>query len=267
MNRIVWKDRVALVTGASSGLGAEFSRQIARQGGRLVIVARSEEKLLALARELRELSGNEAVVVVADLAKTSGVDQVMDALREHDLQVEHLVNNAGIGRACAVANDDSKTLVNLVQLNCTALTDLTVRLLPKMVERASGGVIQVASLVNYPSPYMAAYAASKGYVKSFTEALAIELQGSGVRMTAVCPGQVRTGFQRAAGFSEDEKVAPGVLSSAGTVRRGLLAYERGKTVVVTGMVNRFMALFLSVVPRGITARLSALVFKKMGRFE
>ncbi len=192
----------------------------------------------------------------------------MRILEREGWEVEHLVNNAGVGRAKAVARDDAQVLANMVQLNCTALTELTALLLPAMLRRGSGGVLQVASVVGFnASPYMAAYAASKAYVKSFTEALAIELAGSGVTTTAVCPGHVKTGFQLAAGFATSALPVPGELSARETVRRGLSAYERGKTVAVTGFLNRVSVTFGSMLPRSWVARISAVALKKMGRFE
>lgn len=264
----VFKDRVALVTGASSGMGVEFARQLAQRGARLVIVARSVDKLEALAPELEGLSGHSVCVIGADLSNSEGVAHVVNRLHEEGLEVEHLVNNAGVGRAQSVAKDDVQALSKLVYLNCTAVTELTAHLLPGMISRASGGVLQVASVLSFnASPYMATYAASKAYVKSFTEGLAIELEGSGVTTTAVCPGHVQTGFQVAAGFGSSEMPVPGELSAEKTVRLGLCAYEKGKTVVVTGFMNRLSVVMSSLIPRSWVARISANVLRKMGRFD
>lgn len=268
MVRVVFKDRIALVTGASSGMGAEFARQIAARGGRLVLVARSQDKLEALAVELELVNGHKVLVIAEDLAKPGGPERVVRILEAQGWEVEHLVNNAGIGRAKPVSRDSAQVLANMIQLNCTALTELTALLLPAMLRRGSGGILQVASVVGFnPSPYMAAYAASKAYVLSFTQALALELEGSGVTTTAVCPGHVKTGFQLAAGFSTSALPVPGELSAKETVRRGLAAYESGKTVAVTGFLNRLSVMFGSMLPRSWVARISAIALKKMGRFD
>lgn len=263
-----WRDEVVVVTGASSGIGAEFARLAAEKGARVVLVARSEDKLRALSQELAAKGLHEPVVLPADLAIAGESARVVDELAARRLRVEHLINNAGVGHAEPVATTAPHVLSNLVQLNCTALTDLTTRLLPPMVARRSGGVLQVASMVAlYPSPYMAAYAASKAYVKSFTEALAIELESSGVTVTALCPGQVPTGFQKTAGFGEQEVAVPGTLSARTTAQLGMRAYERGTVVYVPGFINRCSALFMTLLPRAWVARISAGVLRKLGRFD
>lgn len=268
MPKMKWRDEVVLVTGASSGIGMELARQLAQRGARLVLVARSESKLRTLAHELAASSGHEPLVLVADLALPGEVARVVHELQVQQLRVEHLINNAGVGYAKPVAQADVETMVRMVHLNCLALTELTNRLLPSMVENRSGGILQVASMVAlYPSPYMAAYAASKAYVKSFTEALAVELVGSGVTTSALCPGQVPTGFQQAAGFAESEMSVPGTLSAKETARLGLAGYERGRVVVVPGVLNQISAFFMTLLPRSWVARISAGVLRKLGRFD
>jgi hypothetical protein len=194
--------------------------------------------------------------------------RVCDEISARGLSVEHLINNAGVGYAASVATSDVARLVGMVQLNCTALTVLTARLLPQMVQRGSGGMLQVASMVAlYPAPYMAAYAASKAYVKSFSEALSVELAGKGVTVSALCPGQVPTGFQRSAGFSNEEIPVPGALSAEMTARLGLHGYEKGKVVYVPGLLNKVGAFFMALLPRAIVARISASALRKLGRFD
>ena len=264
----IFRDKTVLVTGASSGLGVEFARQVARQGARVIIVARSEDKLRHLAPELTQLSGHESVVLVADLSLPGAATRLCDSLRERGLIIDHLINNAGVGRACPVVSDQAERLVSLLELNCVALTELTVRLLPGMVERRSGGVLQVASVVaSSPSPFMAAYAASKSYVKNFTQALAYELKGTQVRATVLCPGHVHTGFQKAAGFPDGQMSVPGELSAESTVKAGLLAYERGQVVCVPGLLNQLAAFFMGLLPASLVAHISATTLRKLGRFD
>jgi uncharacterized protein len=259
--------QTVLITGASSGLGVEFARQVVRRGARAVLVARSLDRLQNLAAELDQLGSEKTVVIQADLSRPGAGSELADELLARGIQVDHLINNAGVGRACAVASDQAQRLVDLLELNCVTLTELTVRLLPGMVERASGGVLQVASVVaSGPSPFMAVYAASKSYVKNFTLALAYELRGSGVRVTALCPGHVPTGFQRAAGFGEAALSVPGELSARVTVKAGLLAYERGQVVCVPGVLNRLAAFFMSLLPSQLVMHISASTLRKLGRF-
>ena len=268
MAEVMWEGRTALVTGASSGLGAEFARQIANRGGSVVLLARSEGKLNELANALGKNGKGRAEILVADLSLPGEAARVVQELAARDIVIEHLINNAGVGRAKSMAKDDVSFLLNMVQVNCTALTALTSLFLPAMVKRGSGGIIQVASVLAFsPCPYQATYAATKAFVKSLTEGLAIELEGTGVRTTAVCPGHVQTGFQVAAGFGEGALSVPGELSAEKTVTLALRAYERGNTVVVTGFMNRLSVFFGGLLPRSWVARISASVLRKMGRFD
>lgn len=253
-----------LVTGASSGLGAEFARQIAKKGARVVLVARREENLKELAATLGEAG---AIVMTADLRQPQEAGRIVSQLEAQGIVIDHLINNAGSGHASPFVKENPETLLNMVRLNCAALLELTSRLLPPMVKRGSGGVLQVASLVAMnPCPYQSTYAATKAFVLSLTEGLSVELRGSGVRMSALCPGHVRTGFQVAAGFSTDDLSVPGELSAEKTVTIALWGYEKGKTVIVPGFMNRLAAFFGSLLPRSVVARTSATMVKKLGRF-
>lgn len=264
----IFRDKTVLVTGASSGLGVEFARQVAARGARVVIVARSEDKLRALAVELTQLSGHEALVMAADLSVPDAAAKLCEALHEWGLSIDHLINNAGVGRAWPVAADQAERLVSLLELNCVALTDLTVRLVPGMVERRFGGVLQIASVVaSSPSPFMSVYAASKSYVKNFGQALAYELKGTGVRVSVLCPGHVHTGFQKAAGFPDSAMAVPGEMSAAATVEAGLSAYERGKVVCIPGVLNQLAAFFMGLLPAPLVAHISATTLRKLGRFD
>ncbi len=264
MARIQWEGTTALVTGASSGLGVQFAKQISARGAHVVLVARREEKLRELASELGE---GRATVIAADLSQPQEPGRVVSQLSAHGIVIDHLINNAGSGRASPFIKEETETLLKMVRLNCAALVELTSRLLPSMIERGSGGVLQVASMVAMnPCPYQSTYAATKALVLSLTEGLAVELAGTGVRMTALCPGHVRTGFQVAAGFSTNDLAVPGEISAEKTVAIALRSYERGKTVVVPGFVNRVAALFGSLLPRWLVARTSAKMVLKLGRF-
>lgn len=264
MGRIQWEGTTALVTGASSGLGVQFAKQISARGAHVVLVARREGKLRELSAELGQ---GRATVIAADLSQPQEPGRVVSQLKAQGISIDHLINNAGSGRAAPFVKEEPETLLNMVQLNCAALLELTNRLLPKMVERRSGGVLQVASMVAMnPCPYQSTYAATKAFVLSLTEGLAVELDGTGVRMTALCPGHVRTGFQVAAGFSTSDLSVPGEISAERTVAIALRAYERGKTVVVPGFINGIAALFGRLLPRAVIARTSAKMVLKLGRF-
>ena len=264
MKPVDWKGSTALVTGASSGLGEEFARQLVAKGARVVLVARREDKLRELAAQF---GAQRAIVVPGDLAQPQEPGRIVSQLDAQGIRIDHLINNAGSGRAAPFVREKPEALLQMVRLNCSALLELTNQLVPRMVEQKSGGVIQVASLVAMnPCPYQSTYAATKAFVLSLTEALAVELKGTGVRMTALCPGHVRTGFQVAAGFSTNALDVPGELSAKKTVSIALRAYEKGRIVVVPGLVNRLAALAGSLLPRWLVARTSAKMLLKLGRF-
>jgi len=222
----IFHRRWALVTGASSGLGEEFAKQLAHRGANLVLTSRSEQRLVNLAADLTRVNGIETRVVVADLSAPDGAARLLRAVHELQLPITHLLNNAGFGSAGAFAELDAERESALVELNVAALVRLTRGLIGPMLARREGGVLNVASTAGFqPVPFMATYAASKAFVVSFTLALASELDGTGVRAMALCPGPVQTGFQAAAGFARPA-LPLAVLSTRKTIEGALAAYER-----------------------------------------
>ncbi|HSC87901.1 MAG TPA: SDR family NAD(P)-dependent oxidoreductase [Polyangiaceae bacterium] len=261
------KGRWVLVTGASSGIGRELARAAARAGARLVLVARSVDRLVELEREL-SAQGTSVLVVASDLAQPGAARQVFDTVQEAGIELDALVNNAGVGRAKALAGDEPGPVLSLLDLNCRALTELTMLFLPGIRARGDGGILLVASLVSFfPVPEMAAYAASKAYVRSFGEALGAELGGSGVHVTVLCPGNVPSGFQEAAGFREGALDTPGVLSAERTAELAWRGFVRRRGRVVPGWVNRLALLGTSLLPNPWIARIAAQVLKRTGRFD
>ncbi len=189
-----------VITGASSGFGAEFARRFARKGADVVLVARRASRLEELAQELTESSGITAHVVPIDLALPGAADALMTQLEQRGLSPDGLVNCAGFGIDGPFAESDPQRVTDLVQVNVAALTDLTLRMLPAILESGHGVLINVASTASYqPIPQIALYAASKAYVRTLTEALWQEAKGSGARILALCPGPSRTEFFSAAG--------------------------------------------------------------------
>jgi uncharacterized protein len=232
---------VALVTGASSGIGHELARVLAREGHDLVLVARRETQLRALAAELVDAHGAHSTVLAVDLAAPSGAARVGAEVEAAGLEVDVLVNNAGFGVLGPFSETDGAAELALLAVNVVALTELTKTFLPGMVERRRGRVLNVASTAAWsPGPGMAVYHASKAYVLSFSEALAAELRGTGVTSTALCPGVVLTGWQAAAGVSADEPIlrSPGVTTAAFVAEAGFAAMLRGDAVVVPGLLNQ-----------------------------
>lgn len=243
---------LALVTGASSGIGLELSRVLAREGHDLVLVARREPELSTLAGELKSRFGAESSVVTADLSLEAGPQQVFDAVAAAGLTVDVLVNNAGFGGHGRFWESDAEHDRRELAVNILALHTLTKLFLPGMVERGRGRVLNVASTAAFqPGPFMAVYYASKAYVLSFTEALAEELHGTGVTATALCPGVVMTGFQDTAGLDEDNPMlkSPATKSAEYVANAGYRGMSRGRRVVIPGALNKIGAQAGRVSPR------------------
>jgi short-subunit dehydrogenase len=250
-----YKGQRALVTGASSGIGASFARELARRGADLVLVARSRDKLTTLAADLNRSFGVAADVAVVDLARHSAAEDLAAELSGRDLQIDILVNNAGFGLFAPLDQADGAVLSDMVQLNVAALVDLTRLYLPGMLDRDRGAIINVGSTAGFqPVPYMAVYGATKAFVLSFTEALWAETRGTGVRVTALCPGSTDTGFFEVAG--EDAQVGRRI-SPEQVVHAALRALDRRRSTVVTGgAANWLLTNSPRLAPRQLVVRMA-----------
>jgi len=253
-----------LITGASTGIGAELARLFAKDGARLVLVARDREKLAQLAQRLESESRAQVLVISQDLAGIDGVDALMVELR--DAPIDVLVNNAGVGVYGPFAATDLAAERRMIQLNVAALTELTKRCLPGMLERRRGRILNVASTAAFqPGPLMAVYYATKAYVLSFSEALANELSGSGITVTALCPGPTLTEFQRRAGTGRLRLFGFGIMDAAVVARAGYDGLRRGRRIVIPGLVNRLAVSLVRVTPRRlVTAVVRALQERREG---
>ncbi len=250
----------ALITGASSGIGEAIARQLAARGHGLTLVARREERLRALAEELSGRHGVRAETIAADLGTAAARDEVAARIGELGLEVEVLVNNAGFG-----GSGDREREVAMVELNCVAVLDLQSRYLPAMVDRRRGAVINIASTSAFqPLPGTATYAATKAFVLSLSEAVHEEVKGSGVTVTAICPGPVKTEFMEAAGLDGAEGNVPGIFwSSADEVGRAAVeAAERGKRAVVVGLLNRAGTITGQHAPRALVLPLAKRLWRQ-----
>jgi short-subunit dehydrogenase len=228
-----------LVTGASSGIGAELARVFAREHRDLVLVARSRERLEALAGELQEKHGVRVRTIASDLAVPGAAERIHRALAEEGIAVDVLVNNAGFGMRGAFVELDSRRQMEMVSVNLIALTELCRLFAPEMVKRGAGKILNVASTGAFaPGPLMAVYCATKAYVLSFSEALANELRQSGVTVTCLCPGPTETQFAERAGTSKTKLFRSGVMSSAAVAEAGRKALARGADLVIPGFSNR-----------------------------
>ncbi|GGO32480.1 SDR family NAD(P)-dependent oxidoreductase [Deinococcus humi] len=252
----------ALVTGASSGIGKGIARQLAAYGANLILVARSEGKLRALADELSRQHGVRADVIAADLSHPEAGQRLEDEVGARGLQVDLLVNNAGFGGFSEFFQQDPNEINEMIAVNVTILTDLTRRFLPPMLERGRGRVLNVASTAGFiPGPLMAVYYATKAYVLSFSEAVNEELRGTGLSVTALCPGPVDTGFQDVATLNESRLMSGltrlAVLDVETVARIGVDAMLRGQGVAVAGVANRMQVSAFRMLPRAVAARIIA----------
>ena len=252
---------LSLITGASSGIGAEFSRQLAALGYDLVITARRTDRLEQLAVELRARHGVEVTVLTHDLAEPGAVPWLCDALKQRGLQADCLINNAGYGVPGTFDANDWATHADFLRVLLTAPTELAWRLLPGMRERGHGRIINVASLAGHvPAPAgHTLYAASKAYLIKFSQALALENQSRGIHVCALCPGFTWSEFHDVTRTREKMDKLPGYmwLSAAEVVRQGLAAVERGDVVYIPGRVNRLIKAVVQLMPDRLALRLSA----------
>lgn len=231
------RNRTALITGASSGIGYEFARLLARDHFDLILVARSGDRLATIAEELSAADGISVRVIASDLGRPGAAEALFAEL--DGTAVDVLVNNAGFGLKGAVAELSPEAQEEMVQLNVLALTALTRLFLPGMLERRQGGILNVASTAAFqPGPLMAVYYASKAYVLSFTEALANEVHGSGVTVTALCPGPTVTGFADRAGTTGSRLFRGPTMDAASVAAAGYAALKRGKAMVIPGAGTR-----------------------------
>lgn len=241
---------LALITGASGGIGAALAREFATNGYDVALSARSEDALTTLAAELSGL-GARAHVIPADLAAPDGVEGLVQGVETLELEVDALVNNAGYTLMGPFADADIAEQLAMLDVNVRALTALTGRFAPAMAARRRGGVLNVASTAAFtPGPNMAVYYASKAYVLSFTAALSSELAGSGAHATALCPGPTRSGFQERGRMEGARLLQLARLFSAESVARaGYRGFARKRRVVVPGFTNKLSVVGLGLMPR------------------
>lgn len=246
----------ALVTGASSGIGEELARLFAQDRYDLVLVARDRSKLDSLAAALGKDHSIAAHVIPADLAEPQGPEQVVAAVRALGLDIDVLVNNAGVGTYGPFGAQTVASQLGMIQVNMTALTHLTGLLLPGMMARRAGKILNVGSTAGFqPGPLMAVYYATKAYVLSFSEALANELEGSGVTVTCLCPGPTRTAFQARAQMERSKLVSGRLMDAAAVARAGYAGLMRGKHIVIPGLQNRLLAQSIRFSPRQTVVRI------------
>jgi short-subunit dehydrogenase len=244
---------VTLITGASAGLGAEFARQCRARGETLVLVARRQDRLEALRREL----GEGVFVHAADLTRPDQVDAMFAWLESEGLEIDTLINNAGFGLTGEFISGEPGRILEMIDLNVRSLTDLCRRVLPAMIARKRGAILNVASTAAFQAgPYAAVYYATKAYVLSFSEALYHEAKESGVRVSALCPGPTATEFFAVAG-APNSKLAKVAVRPEGVVSAGLNGLDRNSPIVIPGAANKIGAFGTRLMPRSALRKIVA----------
>jgi short-subunit dehydrogenase len=241
-------DPVALVTGASSGIGTELARVFARHGHRLALAARRTDRLNALADEIAMAGGPRPLVVTVDLSQAEAVDLIADSLAREGLEPQFVVNNAGFGLAGAAASQSRARQLEMIDLNVRTLTDLSLRFADAL-ERRQGGLMNVASVAGFlPGPQHAIYYATKAYVVSFTEALHQEWITRNIRVTTLCPGPVPSEFQAVAGTGNGVIETPMTTFADRVALEGYRGLMAGKRLVVPGFLNKLLVYGIGLVP-------------------
>jgi uncharacterized protein len=250
--------KTALITGASAGLGAELAWLFAADGHDVVLVARRKDKLDALAHEIGAKHAVAAHVIACDLAKPGAAATIVAELGARGIEVEFLVNNAGFGDTGAFADLDLARQQDMAQVNVMALMELTRTLLPPMIARKSGRILNIGSTAGFlPGPFMAVYYATKAFVNSFTEALAVELAGTGVTATVSCPGATATEFAQVAGNHTSPLFKSGVMGAREVAEDAYRAMTRGDVVTISGFKNKMRIASLRLAPRAVARKIAA----------
>lgn len=249
--------QTVLITGASRGIGYDLAREFALKSYRLVLVARNGPRLCEIQEKFSTEFGIEVIILVKDLAIDGAALEIFNELEERNIVVDVLVNNAGIGDFGVFNNMQFQKISGMLHLNIVTLTELTRLFLKGMVERKQGKILNVASMAAYmPGPYMAVYFASKAYVKSFSHAIASELKGTGVTVTALCPGNTKTGFQREVGGENSNMAKLHMLTSSEYVAKAAVkALSEGKEVVIPGLINASLAMTTRLIPSRVKSRI------------
>jgi uncharacterized protein len=255
-----WKDKWALITGASSGIGVALAKQLAAGGTHLVLTARRYDRLEKLSQELTSSHGIKTEILAADLAHPGAPQMIFDFTKQKGLEVELLINNAGFGQYGVLSQVETQRLVDMVQVNCTAVVHLTRLFLPAMIARHRGDILILASTASFQAvPYISTYAASKAFDLFFAEGLAEEMKPYGMRVCALCPGSTESEFHVLAG--QEQFASKNMETAEKVARTGLAALASGKSYVISVLGNYLGAHSQRIVPRRTVTRIAANMFR------
>jgi short-subunit dehydrogenase len=261
-------NETVLITGASSGIGRELARLFASAGSDLVLVARREDRLHELSAELSSRYGVKAHVLPRDLILPHAPREIAEELQDAGVQIDVLVNNAGFGDRGEFATLPLERQTEMVQVNVAALTELTRRFLPGMIERGRGGILNVASSAAFqPGPLMSVYYATKAYALHFSEGIAEELAGTGVTVTCLCPGPTITGFGADAHMEGSLLFRMGAMPAETVARIGYDGFRAGRAIVVPGLRNKFIAFSVRLGPRAVVRKIVKLLHRPQDQID
>ena len=260
MKKLNFENTTILITGASSGIGKEFAKQLASKGANLILTARTHSDLISLAEELESEHTNIWIKTIpADLSELNGSRKLFEKINDLDLSVDYLINNAGFGKFCEFSGESFETYHKMLMLNINALVELTHLCLPTMITKNSGGIINVASIGSFqPLPYQAVYGASKSFVLNFSEALTGELLDKNIRVMALCPGTTESRFmENANADTSNMNLAP----ASKVVKSALTAYAKNRMYTVSGKINYLVSLIPRLFSRKRTVKIVVNMFK------
>ncbi len=242
--------RTALITGASGGIGFEFAKLLAQDSYNVVLIARTESRLIKIKKEFEKKYNVDVIFFFKDLTKPNVVKEIYNELKRQNIKIDVLINNAGFGNFGKFYETSWEKEAKILQLNIVALTHLTKLFLKDMVERGDGKILNVSSTSAFqPGPLMSVYYASKAYVQSFSEAIATEVRGTGVTVTALCPGPVKTEFQKKVSDIEPHLINLNLSTPESVARYGYHALQRGDRVAIPGLLNQFLIHAVNFIPR------------------
>ncbi|GKX68614.1 SDR family NAD(P)-dependent oxidoreductase [Inconstantimicrobium mannanitabidum] len=252
-----------LITGASAGIGYELAKLFAMDKNPLILVARNEKRLAEIQKDFAEKYNVDVKYLALDLSNEHNVDYIYEFVEENNLVVDNLINNAGFGSFGAFHEVDIEKDLEMIKVNVYALTKLTKLFLPKLVERNTGGILNVASTAAFGvGPIMSVYYATKSYVLSLTEAIAEELKGTKIKISTLCPGPVNTGFQGRAGVEKSELTKGYMMTAKEVAEVGYKQFNKGKTIIIPGMKNKFLVQSFRFLPRKLISSIAIKLNKK-----
>lgn len=256
-------NKVTLITGATSGIGFELSKIFAKNSDDLLLVARNEDRLLDTKQFIENKFKVNVYIVKADLKDKKDIEKIISFVKDNNLVVKNLVNNAGFGSFGYFHEIDKNWDLDMIKVNISALTILSKTFIPSMIKRGEGGILNVASTAGFQGgPFMAVYYATKAYVISLSEALSEELRGTGVTVSALCPGAVETQFQKIAKVKKSPLAKKNIMKADIVAQIGYDAFKRGKTIIVPGIKNKLLIQSLRILPRNLVSKIIKKVNQK-----